>query len=112
MVNWTSAFVGFILAVVLSNLLGFFFGLIGINIGLFSAGIVVGLMVGGGILRGFGNGLVAGAFGAIVITIILIIGRTITAGLKGFAATALTGIFLIIAVFISSGFVVSVGGAI
>ncbi len=70
--NWTAAFVGFILAVILSNLFGYFFGFIGISIGLFIAGIVVGLMVGGGVLTGFGNGLVAGAFGAIVISIILL----------------------------------------
>ena len=86
--NWTAAFVGFILAVILSNVLGLFFGFIGINVGFFLAGVVVGLMVGGGILSGFGNGMVAGAFGAIVLSIILIIGGTITAGLAGFAATA------------------------
>ena len=49
LVNWTAALVGFILAVILSNVLGYFLGFIGFSIGLFIAGIVVGLMVGGGI---------------------------------------------------------------
>ncbi len=89
MVNWTAAFVGFILAVILSNLFGMFLGFVGISLGLFLAGIVVGLMVGGGVLTGFGNGLVAGAFGAIVLSIILLIGGTLAAGLAGFTAAEL-----------------------
>ena len=112
MVNWVAAFVGFILAVVLSNLFGFFLGFVGISVGLFIAGIVVGLMVGGGVLRGFGNGLVAGAFGAIVISIILLIGGTITVGLVGFSAAAIASITWIVTIFVTSGFVVGVGGAI
>jgi len=112
LVNWTAAFVGFVLVVILSNLFGYFFGFIGISIGLFIAGIVVGLMVGGGVLTGFGNGLVAGAFGAIVISIILLIGGTITAGLIGFTTVAIASITWIIYIFVTSGFVVGVGGAI
>ena len=112
MVNWTATFVGFILAVILSNLFGYFLGFIGITIGLFIAGIVVGLMVGGGVLTGFGNGLVAGAFGAIVISIILLIGGTLTAGIVGFTTAAVLSITWILWIFVTSGFVVGVGGAI
>jgi hypothetical protein len=108
-VNWTAAFVGFIMVVILSNVFGYFFHSIGIGVGLFLAGIIVGLMVGGGVLTGFGNGLVAGAFGAIVISIILLIGGTITAGLVGFTTAAIAWIVYI---FVTSGFVVGVGGAI
>lgn len=112
MVNWTAAFVGFILAVILSNLFGYFLGFTGISIGLFLAGIVVGLMVGGGILTGFGNGLVAGAFGAIVISIILLIGGTITAGVVRFTAAAIASVTWILTIFVTTGFVMGVGGAI
>lgn len=112
MVKWTAAFVGFILAVILSNVFGYFMGFIGISIGLFIAGIAVGLMVGGGVLTGFGNGLVAGAFGAIVISIILLIGGTITAGLVGFGVAAAASLVWILTIFVTSGFVVGVGGAI
>ena len=75
-------------------------------------GIIVGLMVGGGVLTGFGNGLVAGAFGAIVISIILLIGGTITAGLAGFTTAAIASVTWIVYIFVTSGFVVGVGGAI
>lgn len=112
MVNWTAAFVGFIMAVILSNVFGYFFHSIGIGIGLFIAGIIVGLMVGGSVLTGFGNGLVAGAFGAIVISIILLIGGTITAGLAGFTTAAIASVTWIVYIFVTSGFVVGVGGAI
>jgi hypothetical protein len=112
LVNWTAAFVGFIMAVILSNVFGYFLGLTGISIGLFLAGVIVGLMVGSGVLTGFGNGLVAGAFGAIVISIILIIGGTVTAGLVGFSAAAILSISWIITIFVTSGFVVGIGGAI
>lgn len=112
MVNWTAAFVGFILAVILSNLFGYFLGFVGVTLGLFLAGIVVGLMVGGGVLSGFGNGLVAGAFGAIVLSIILLIGGTLAAGLIGFTAAAVASITWIVWIFLTSGFVVGVGGAI
>lgn len=67
---------------------------------------------GGSVLTGFGNGLVAGAFGAIVISIILLIGGTITAGLAGFTTAAIASVTWIVYIFVTSGFVVGVGGAI
>ena len=90
---------------------GFFLGFVGISIGLFIAGIVVGLMVGGGVLRGFGNGLVAGAFGAIVISIILLDRWNNNSRLVGFTAAAIASITWIVTIFVTSGFVVGVGGA-
>ena len=112
LVNWTAAFVGFILAVILSNVLGLFFGFIGISIGFFLAGIVVGLMVGGGVLSGFGNGMVAGAFGAIVISIILIIGGTISCRSSRICCSGNSFKNCLIIHFRYSGFVMGIGGAI
>lgn len=112
MVKWGPVIVGFVLAVLLANLFGILNPYWGVNLGLFIAGLIVGLWVHEGIIGGLWNATVAGAFGSIVLAILLIIGGTIFGGLAGFAAGITTGITLVIVSLILNLVFMGVGGAI
>jgi len=113
MVKWGPVIVGFILAIILANLFGLYINSEwGVNVGLFIAGLIVGLWVHEGILGGLWNATVAGAFGSIVLAILLIVGGTIYGGLAGLAAGLVTGITLVIVSLILNVIFMGVGGAI
>jgi hypothetical protein len=113
MVKWGPVIVGFILSVLLANLFGVYINSSwGVNLGLFLAGLIVGLWVHEGVIGGLWNATVAGAFGSIVLAILLIIGGTIFGGLAGFAASVVTGFAIIIVSIILNIVFMGVGGAI
>lgn len=113
MVKWGPVIVGFILAIVLGNLFGIFVNEYwGVNLGLFIAGLIVGYWVHDGIIGGLWNATVAGAFGSIVLAILLIVGGTIFGGVAGFAAGAVTGFTIVIVSLIVNIVLMGVGGAI
>ncbi len=113
MVKWGPVIVGFILALILSNLLGLYVNQYwGFNLGLFLAGLIVGYWVHEGIIGGLWNATVAGAFGSIVLAILMVVGGTIFGGIAGFFAGALTGITLVIVSLIVNIIFMGVGGAI
>ena len=84
----------------------------GVNLGLFIAGLIVGYWVHEGIIGGLWNATVAGAFGSIVMAILLIVGGTIFGGIAGFAAGAVTGFTIVIVSLIANIVFMGVGGAI
>jgi hypothetical protein len=113
MVKWGPVIVGFILAVILGNLFGYLLNTYwAVNLGLFIAGFIVGYWVHEGFLGGLWNATVAGAFGSIVIALILIIGGTIFGGVAGFAAGLITGLTLILVSLVVNIVAMGVGGAI
>lgn len=113
MVKWGPVIVGFILAVVLANLFAVYVNAYwGVNLALFISGLIVGLWVHEGIIGGLWNATVAGAFGAIVLAILLIVGGTIFGGLAGFTAGLVTGITMVIVSLILNLVFMGVGGAI
>ncbi|MGB9201659.1 DUF5518 domain-containing protein [Methanobacterium sp.] len=113
MVKWGPVIVGFILALVLANLFAIYVNAYwGVNLALFISGFIVGLWVHEGILGGLWNATVAGAFGSIILAILLIIGGTIFGGLAGLAAGLVTGITLVIVSLILNVVFMGVGGAI
>jgi len=113
MVKWGPVIGGFILAVILANLFAFYINAYwGVNLALFISGFIVGLWVHDGILSGFTNATVAGAFGSIVLAILLLIGSTIFGGFAGFAAALAAGVTLIIISLIVNMISMGIGGAI
>jgi hypothetical protein len=113
MVKWGPVIVGFVLAVILANLFAIYVNPYwGVNLALFLSGLIVGLWVHEGIIGGLWNATVAGAFGAIVLAILLIIGGTIFGGLAGFAAALATGVTMVIISLILNLVFMGVGGAI
>ena len=113
MVKWGPVIVGFILSIILANLLGIYVNQYwGVNLGLFLAGLIVGLWVHEGIIGGLWNATVAGAFGSIVLAILLVVGGTIFGGVAGFAAGAVAGLSLVVVSIIVNIVFMGVGGAI
>jgi hypothetical protein len=113
MVKWGPVIVGFLLSVILANVLGIYVNAYwGVNLGLFISGLIVGLWVHEGVLGGLWNATVAGAFGSIVIAILLVIGGTIFGGFAGMAAGLVTGLTLVIVSLIFNIVFMGIGGAI
>jgi Family of unknown function (DUF5518) len=113
MVKWGPVIVGFILSVILANLFAFYVNAYwGVNLGLFIAGLIVGLWVHEGVLGGLWNATVAGAFGSIVLAILLIVGGTIFGGLAGLASGLATGLSIVIVSLIINIVFMGVAGAI
>ncbi|AXV37459.1 MAG: DUF5518 domain-containing protein [Methanobacteriaceae archaeon] len=112
MVKWGPVIVGFILAIILGNIGVYINPYWGSNLGLFIAGLIVGYWVHEGLLGGLWNATVAGAFGSILLAILLIVGGTIFGGLAGFAATFVAGVGIIIVALILNIVFMGVGGAI
>ncbi|MBE2899612.1 hypothetical protein DNK57_02045 [Methanothermobacter thermautotrophicus] len=111
MVKWGAVILGFVLSIVFPYILSPFVGQASI-LGLFLAGFVVGLMVKEGATGGFWNATVAGAFGGIVIAILLTIFGTAIAGPVGFLIGAFAGGILVLALLIVSMLFMGIGGAI
>ena len=113
MVKWGPVFVGFILAIILANVFAMYVSSAwGASLGLFIAGLIVGLWVHEGILGGLWNATVAGGFGSIILAILFIIAGTIFGGAAGLAAGLVTGISLVIVSLVVNIVSMGVGGAI
>jgi Family of unknown function (DUF5518) len=112
MVNWVAVFVGFVIAVVLSSWLGSIFPTWGYWIGFVIAGLLVGYWVDNGTLNGLWNSTVSGAFGAIVVSILAIIGLTLNSGFSGFLQGVAVGISAILIALIINLFLMGIAGAI
>jgi hypothetical protein len=113
MVKWGPVIVGFILAVILANLFAIYVNPYwGVNLALFISGLIVGLWVHEGVIGGLWNATIAGAFGSIVLAILIVVGGTIFGGLAGFTAGLATGISLVIVSIIFYLIFMGIGGAI
>jgi len=99
---WLGIIVGFIVMVLLGSL-----PVLGPVIG----GFIAGIIARGGVWGGATAGFVAGLFGAIVISVILIIGGSFLFGIPGFL-TALGVSFIIVIATLYYGLLGFVGGAI
>lgn len=99
---WLGVIVGFIVMVLLGSL-----PVLGPVIG----GFIAGIIARGGVWGGATAGFVAGLFGAIVISVILIIGGSLLFGIPGFL-TALGVSFVIVIATLYYGLLGFVGGAI
>ena len=73
--------------------------------------MAVGYIVGGDAMNGAVNGALAGIFGAIVLSFLLLIAGTLILGIIGFAAATITSLFILVG-FIGVMIVMAVGGAI
>ncbi|NYT17433.1 MAG: hypothetical protein GKC06_05445 [Methanomicrobiales archaeon] len=99
---WLGIIVGFIVMVLLGSL-----PVLGPVIG----GFIAGIIAKGGVWGGATAGFIAGLFGAIVISVILIIGGSLLFGIPGFL-TALGVSFIIVIATLYYGLLGFVGGAI
>ena len=99
---WPGVIVGFIVMVLLGSL-----PVLGPVIG----GFIAGIIARGGVWGGATAGFVAGLFGAIVISVILIVGGSLLFGIPGFL-TALGVSFIIVIATLYYGLLGFVGGAI
>lgn len=110
-IDWGAVIIGFILSIVLGAVFGVIIPALGALLGWLLAGMAVGYMVGGDAGNGLGNGAVSGLFGAIVLSILMLIFGTLILGIIGFAAATVTSIFLFIA-FFGVMIIMAIGGAI
>ncbi len=99
---WLGVIVGFIVMVLLGSL-----PILGPVIG----GFIAGIIAKGGVWGGATAGFVAGLFGAIVISVVLIVGGSLLFGIPGFL-TALGVSFIIVIATLYYGLLGFVGGAI
>ena len=111
MINWGAVIIGFILSIILGGIFAVIIPVWGGILGLILAGMAVGYMVGGEPLNGAVNAALAGIFGAIVLSLLLLIAGTIILGIIGFAAATLTSLF-ILAGFVGVMLLMAVGGLI
>lgn len=111
MINWGAVILGFFLSIILGVLFAVIVPIWGGILGLLLAGMAVGYMVGGEPMNGAVNGALAGIFGAIVLSLLLLIAGTLILGIIGFAAASLTSIF-ILAGFVGVMLIMAVGGLI
>ncbi|WOX58106.1 DUF5518 domain-containing protein [Methanoculleus receptaculi] len=101
---WTGVIVGWLVGV----LVGFLLPVVGPLAG----GFVAGWMVRGGIWNGAKAGLLAGLLGAIVISLLTLIGGTVLLGAFGFIAGLGASILIVLAAFMYQGILSLIGGAI
>jgi hypothetical protein len=111
MVDWGAVIIGFILSIILGGIFAVIIPIWGGILGLLLAGMVVGYMVGGDAMNGAVNGALAGVFGALVLSLLLLIAGTLILGIIGFAAATITSVFILIG-FIGVMLIMAVGGAI
>jgi hypothetical protein len=111
MINWGAVILGFFLSIILGSIFAVIIPIWGGIIGLLLAGMAVGYMVGGDPMNGAVNGALAGIFGAIVLSFLLLIAGTLILGIIGFAAATLTSLF-ILAGFVGVMLIMAVGGLI
>lgn len=111
MINWGSVILGFFLSIILGGIFAIIVPIWGGILGLLLAGMAVGYMVGGDAMNGAVNGALAGIFGAIVLSLLLLIAGTLILGIIGFAAASITSLF-ILAGFVGVMLIMAVGGII
>jgi hypothetical protein len=111
MVDWGAVIIGFILSIILGGIFAVIIPIWGGILGLLLAGMVVGYMVGGDAMNGAVNGALAGVFGALVLSLLLLIAGTLILGIIGFAAATITSVFILIG-FVGVMLIMAVGGAI
>ena len=111
MINWGAVILGFFLSIILGGIFAVIIPIWGGILGLLLAGMAVGYMVGGDAMNGAVNGALAGIFGAIVLSLLLLIAGTLILGIIGFAAASLTSLF-ILAGFVGVMLIMAVGGII
>lgn len=111
MINWGAVILGFFLSIILGGIFAVIIPIWGGILGLILAGMAVGYMVGGDAMNGAVNGALAGIFGAIVLSLLLLIAGTLILGIIGFAAASLTSLF-ILAGFVGVMLIMAVGGII
>lgn len=111
MVNWGAVIIGFFLSIILGGIFAIIIPVWGGLLGLLLSGMAVGYMVGGDAVNGAVNGGLAGIFGAIVLSLLLLIAGTLILGIIGFAAASLTSIFILVG-FIGVMIIMAIGGAI
>jgi len=111
MINWGAVILGFFLSIILGGIFAIIIPIWGAMLGLLLAGMAVGYMVGGDAMNGATNGALAGIFGAIVLSLLLLIAGTLILGIIGFAAASITSLF-ILAGFIGVMLIMAVGGLI
>ncbi len=111
MVDWGAIILGFILSIIFAGIFAIIIPIWGGLLGLLLAGMVVGYIVGGDALNGALNGALAGVFGAIVLSLLLLIAGTLILGIIGFAAATITS-FVILIGFAGVMLIMAVGGAI
>lgn len=111
MINWGAVILGFFLSIIFGGIFALIIPIWGGILGLLLAGMAVGYMVGGDAMNGAVNGALAGIFGAIVLSLLLLIAGTLILGLIGFAAASLTSLF-ILAGFVGVMLIMAVGGII
>jgi hypothetical protein len=73
--------------------------------------MVVGYLVGGDAMNGAVNAGLAGVFGAIVLSLLLLIAGTLILGIIGFAAATITSLFIFVG-FVGVMLIMALGGAI
>ena len=111
MVDWGAVILGFILSIILGGIFAVIIPVWGGILGLLLAGMAVGYMVGGDAMNGAVNAGLAGVFGAIVLSLLLLIAGTLILGIIGFAAATITSLFIFIG-FIGVMLIMALGGAI
>jgi hypothetical protein len=111
MIDWGAVILGFFLSIILGGVFAIIIPIWGGIIGLLLAGMAVGYIVGGDAMNGAVNGALAGVFGAIVLSLLLLIAGTLILGIIGFAAATITSVFILIG-FIGVMIIMGVGGAI
>jgi Family of unknown function (DUF5518) len=111
MVDWGAIIVGFLFSIILGTIFAIIIPIWGGIIGLLLAGMVVGYMVGGDAMNGAVNGALSGIFGALVLSILLLISGTLILGIIGFAAATVTSVFILVG-FIGVMLIMAIGGAI
>jgi hypothetical protein len=111
MVDWGAIILGFILSIIFTGIFAIIIPIWGGILGLLLAGMVVGYIVGGDALNGAINGALAGVFGAIVLSLLLLITGTLILGIIGFAVATITS-FIILIGFVVVMFIMAIGGAI
>lgn len=111
MINWGAVILGFFLSIVLGGIFGVIIPIWGGILGLLFAGMIVGYIVGGDAMNGAINGALAGIFGAVVLSLLLLIAGTLILGILGFAAASITSLF-ILAGFVGVMLIMAFGGLI
>ena len=111
MVDWGAIILGFILSIIFGGIFAIIIPVWGGILGLLLAGMVVGYLVGGDAMNGAVNAGLAGVFGAIVLSLLLLIAGTLILGIIGFAAATITSLFIFVG-FVGVMLIMALGGAI
>jgi len=111
MVDWGAVILGFVLSIIFGGIFAVIIPVWGGILGLLLAGMVVGYLVGGDAMNGAVNAGLAGVFGAIVLSLLLLIAGTLILGIIGFAAATITSLFIFVG-FVGVMLIMPLGGAI